>query len=280
MDLRSCLSHDDVIRAEKLVDYQPFILADDIQTGVAFSWWWRGGDARVEPPVIFRREDWQAEWDQIGDLNGRLRSMYEDLLDEAAKRFPGGSLLDVACNNGYFPIGAELRGMRGTGMDLRDFSSTFEFLNAALGTEATFLPHGYNSRTHHLPVDDRFDVCVLSAIICHLPDPLYFLAEIARVTEKALLFWGQIVDSDAMFVSYQPPHPNLSTLPDFPHCFNDNTRLSMGMFREAMRLSGFSNVIEIPPRPTWLEGLFHRPFPTLESELKGGSRHVVLLATR
>jgi len=170
--------------------------------------------------------------------------------------------------------------MQGTGVDLRDHSPAFDLLNSALGTQARFFARPYDSRTHHLPMDETFDVSVISAIICHLPDPLYFLAEVARVSRKGILFWGQIVDSDALLVAYRPPHPNLSGLTDFPHCFNDNTRLSMGMFREAMRLTGFPNVQEIPWQKTWLPGLFNRPHSTLERELVEGSRHVVLLATR
>jgi SAM-dependent methyltransferase len=279
MDLRSRLDTSGVESAAAVLNYQPFILADDVQTGAAYSWCC-GADPRVKPPLLFRRTDYAEQWDYISDINGRLRAMYDDLLDEVACRYPGGSLLDPACNNGYFPVGAELRGMRGFGMDLGDHGPAVRLLNAALGTDASFSAAGYDSRAHRLPVDETFDVCVISAIMCHLPDPLNFLAESARVARKAILFWGQIVDTEALVVAYQPPHASLSTLLDFPYCFNDNTRISMGIFREAMRLTGFADVTEIPSRPTWLPGLFDRPFPTLEQELLNGSRHVVLLATR
>lgn len=279
MDLRKMLNASGATRAAGALDYQPFMLADDLQTGVAYSWY-SGGDERVTPPLVFRRSEWESQWDKVSDMNGRLRTMYDDLLDEIAKRFPRDTLIDLACNNGYFPVGAEIRGMHGTGIDLCDYSPAVDILNLAQGTKAKFLQCAYDSRAHKLPFDDKFDVSVISAIMCHLPDPLYFLAEVARVSRKAILFWGQLVDSDALVVAYRPPHPSLSGLTDFPHSFNDNTRISMGMFREAMRQTGFSNVEEISWRPTWLPGIFNRPFPTLERELVDGSRHAVLLATR
>jgi SAM-dependent methyltransferase len=214
--------------------------------------------------------------------------MYEDILDEIALRCPGGSLLDVACNNGYLPVGAELRGMRGTGIDGgRHYSRSVKFLNDRLGTRARFVHGRYDSRSHRLartrlwPLGrETFDVSVVSAIVCHMPDPLNFLAAVGRITAKMLVFWGQMVDTDALLVSYQPPHPSLSKLPDFPHCFNDNTRLSRGMFNEAMRLMGFPTVTEMPARSNWLTALAGPAEQPLDQELRHGSRHVVMIANR
>jgi SAM-dependent methyltransferase len=207
--------------------------------------------------------------------------MYEDILDEIAQRFSGKTLLDVACNNGYFPIGAELRGMHGTGIDLGDYGPAVELLNNVLGTKARFVHAPYDSRTHELPSDlGKFDVTVMSAIMCHLPDPLYFLAAVGKATTQALVFWGQMVETERLLISYQPPHPSLSTLTDFPHTFNDNTRISIGMFKEAAKQMGFREVIEIPPKQTWLLPLAAQRGVSLERELGEGSRHVALIAVR
>lgn len=116
--------------------------------------------------------------------------MYEDLLDEIAQQFPHASLLDVACNNGYIPVGAELRGMRGAGMDLGDYGASVAFLNKCLGTGARFFHQWYDSRIHAFPSDIKYDVVVMMAIMCHIPDPLHFLAAAANRAEKAFLFWG------------------------------------------------------------------------------------------
>lgn len=280
MDLRPYLpSTDRVERAAGVLNYQPFMLSDDVQTGVAYSFV-NGGDPRVSPPLLFRRRDFEDRWDAITDANARLRAMYDDLLDEVATLFPGGSLLDVACNNGYFPVGAELRGMRGTGMDLGNHSGAVSLLNDALGTKAKFVHAGYDSVTHVLSVAGEFDVTVMSAIMCHLPDPLHFLAAAGRITRGGILFWGQVIDSEDMLVCFQPPHPDLSTLTKFPLAFNDNTRLSLGLFRESARQMGFKRVVRIEPRPTWLTELCRDRGVSLDREIHEGSTHMALLAVR
>lgn len=281
MDLRSSLTTPAAVdRGAAVLNYQPFILTDELQTGVAYSWV-SGDDPRVAPPLVFRRHQFTAEWPRITDANARLRAMYDCLLDEVARRVPGGTLLDVACNNGYFPVGAERRGMRGTGMDLNDHSKSIEFLNRTFGTKAKFLHRAYDPKSHTLPVSGQYDVTVMSAIMCHIPDPLHYLAAVAKATRRVLLFWGQMVDTQALLVSYHPPHAGLARreLVDFPNCFNDNTRLSRGLFELSARMLGFSEFVEITPNG-WLDGLHHDLNQPLEDELKGGSRHVAIMAIR
>lgn len=280
MDLRKCSSLD-VPGAMACLNYQPFILSNDVQTGVAWSWVF-ADDPRVSPPLVFNKNNYsENEWHNISDANGRLRTMYDDLLDDIALRFPNGTLLDVACNNGYFPVGAELRGMVGSGMDLGGhYNRSFDVLNAALGTKARFIHAWYDSKSHSLPLNEKFDVTVMSAIMCHMPDPLFFIREVAKVTRKAMLFWGQAISSESKVVAYNSPHSNLSSIHDFPNGFNDNTRISIGMFRECARLLGFSQVVRIEPRSTWLTEL-HLPMNRgLEEELLVGSTHEAMLLIR
>ena len=172
--------------------------------------------------------------------------------------------------------------MRGTGIDLGDYTPSVELLNRTLGTNARFVHAAYDSLSHALPDIGRFDVTVTAAIICHLPDPLNFLAAVGAVTDRAMVYWGQMIESENLIVSYQPPHPNLSSLKTFPHSFNDNTRISLGLFREATRQMGFREMIEIPSRPTWLTPLMVPRGLPLERELapREGSRHVVLMAIK
>ena len=271
-------------RAARELNYQPFILSDDLQTGAAYSWV-KGTDPRVKPQLVFQRRQHNAEeWERITDANRRLAAMYDDMLDAVAKRFPGGRLLDVACNNGYFPVGAELRGMRGYGVDLGPYASALSVLNDICGTHASFRRCAYDPRTHNVRrwagygprLFSRHDVVVASAIMCHLPDPLYFLAELARLGD-AILFWGQMLSSDHLLVSYQQPHTALSLPRLFPHCFNDNTRISRGLFDLAMRRLGFREVIELTGEH-WLKELMA---PTVfPDEVSTGSQHRALLAVR
>ena len=98
-----------VEEAARRLDYQPFIISDDIQTGAAYSC--LKGD-RTDSMLVFRRNERTP-------ANGRIRL----LLGKAAgnvRRFScrdcptsaGETFLDVACNNGYFPVKARLLGMQ------------------------------------------------------------------------------------------------------------------------------------------------------------------------
>ena len=61
MDLRSVLKTD-AQRAEaaRLLNYQPFVISDDVQTGAAYSWI-DGSDPQVKPQFVFDRRDVGAE---------------------------------------------------------------------------------------------------------------------------------------------------------------------------------------------------------------------------
>jgi SAM-dependent methyltransferase len=193
MDLRACkLSANQVERAAAVLNYQPFIITDDLQTGAAYSWL-HSPDPRVSPPFVFRRSQWNEEWDKVATANAALRRMYDDFVDEIATRYPGGSLFDVACNNGYFPVRAEMRGMRNcVGSDFaKAHAAALNFLDDVLGTRAAFQHAPYDPVSGRIPVKGRFDVVIASAILCHLPNPLRFLASLGAIANEAIFFWGQ-----------------------------------------------------------------------------------------
>src|SRR5690348_2099968 len=162
MDLRRLnLSERLAEEALRVLDYQPFVITDDIQTGVAYSWLY-SADPRESPPLRFRRKEWSAEdWNKISSSNQGLRAMYDSFVRKIAAKYPGGSLLDVGCNNGYFPVAAELAGMRKcAGVDQGPQNAeSFQFLNEALGTGAEFFPRQYSpERRSAEPLPRKFDV--------------------------------------------------------------------------------------------------------------------------
>ena len=280
MDLRPYgLSAKQVERAAQVLDYQPFIISDELQTGVAYSLL-HALDPRVAPVLKFRKAEWNDEWDKITESNGRLRAMYEDFVAEIAQRYPGGSLFDIACNNGYFPVRAASLGMKGcAGSDLGpQYAEAVRLLNDILGTDARFVHAPYDPVTRSAPINRKFDVVVVSAIMCHLPDPLNFLAFLGSIATEAIFFWGQMIATDALTIAYTRPHPNLGGQQSFPYGFNDNTRISRGLFELSMRQMGFREVIEIPYRPHWAFG--PHDAGNLENEIRTGSGHVALLAVR
>lgn len=286
MDLRSYnLSSESAKRATEVLNYQPFIVTDDVQTGAAYSWIVGvnpqiGADPRVAPPCVFRREDWVDQWERITRANRECAALYDGMISEIAKRYPSGSFLDVACNNGYFPVAASLQGMSATGFDMGpQFGDSVAFLNQVTGAFAEFSFKKYEPGSVSEP-DRRYDVVSASAIMCHLPDPLHFLKFLGAHAREAILFWGQVIDTEHFITAYNKPHPELSESRAFPYSFNDNTRVSIGLFRESVRQMGFRDLIEIPTQPGWL---WHDDpkEPDLESELRTShSRHMILLAVR
>lgn len=281
MDLREYrLSSAQIDRGATVLNYQPFILSDDVQTGVAYSWLY-ADDPRVSPPFVFRRSEWGQQWSKITMANAQLREMYDNFIEEIAIRYPGGRLFDVACNNGYFPVRASQLGMKDcVGSDLgAHYAESFQFLNEVLGTSAQFCHAPYDPASGRLTTEERYDVVVAVAIMCHLPNPLRFLSALGAIANEAIFFWGQMLDTEDFVASYNPPHPNLSAKQVFPYCFNDNTRISKGLFREAARQMGFHNVLILPPKPRWLfaEAAGNGD---LTSEIRSGSPHMAVLAMR
>jgi len=246
VDLRRfALTPRQIAEAESALNYQPFVITDDVQTGVAYSWL-HAGDPRVKPPLLFRRGD--PAWKQAAEANEGLRKLYDGFIEQIAARFPGASLFDVACNNGYFPVRAELCGMKGcAGSDFyKSYRRSIKFLNAVAGTHVRFIHAPYHPVKRRLATWRRFDVVVASAIMCHLPNPLDFLTALARVARHAIFFWGALAEGDAMTIAYQRPHGALQHAAwCFPYGFNDDTRISRSLFEFSMSELGFTEVVEL-----------------------------------
>lgn len=278
MDLRPYhLSAPQIETGSLVLNYQPFIISDDIQTGVAYSWLY-SDDQRISPPLVFRRG--QKEWDKAIEANARLRTIYDGFIKAIADRYPDRTLLDVACNNGYFPVQAELMGMKAsTGMDAGpQYKKSIEFLNNICGTHAKFILGVYDTHKHRAPIDHQYDVVVASAIMCHLPDPTQFLAFLGHMAREAVFFWGQVIDSESAIIAFNPPHEALDLQhgdTPFPHCFNDNTRMSRGLMELSFKLMGFGNVTYLPTNL-----LADAEKVGLEAEITRGSRHLAVLAMR
>jgi hypothetical protein len=172
-------------------------------------------------------------------------------------------------------------------------------LNEALGTDAQFIQALYHPRTNSAPIQGTYSVVCASAIICHLPNPLNFLAFLGSLATEALFIFGQVIDTDNLIVSYQKPDPVLALRNlkiQFPYRYNDNTRLSRGMLFHSFEDMGFKNILEFEWLPEWLPPYFDTRMrePELEGEtrpqvqhawklaeeLRRGSKHLAVLAMR
>ena len=297
MDLRGSLNPAQIDRACEVLNYQPFILTDELQTGAAYSWMY-GVDV-TSPTLLFRRQSFAAEeWARITDANSRLRRMYDAFVTAIARRYPGGSLLDFGCNNGYFPVKAEQCGMKGVGCDANpQFRESIGLLNDAHDTRAGFIHALYDVRRHSAPVEDRYTVVCASAMIGNLPDPLDFLAFLGSLAAEAIFLVCQVIETDALLISYLTPHPALgpAELP-FPLRFNNNTRLSRGLLYHSLEEIGFKKIEEIQWSDDWLPPYYNANYRpprlededrpevqrawTLQTELSKGSVHRAITASR
>ena len=103
MDLRGNLNAAQHDRALSVIDYQPFILSDGIQTGCACSKMY--GIEITKPRLIFHRNEFDLEeWERITDADARLRRMH-DVVSEISRRYVGGTLLhlDLGAADQPFP---------------------------------------------------------------------------------------------------------------------------------------------------------------------------------
>jgi hypothetical protein len=257
MDLRKFnLCADQVVTARQCLNYQPFIITDQIITGVAYSWLHhQDGGRRVyglHEFVFDRATEAEDTWNKAYDANRRLATMYDCFLDHIADRFKGCSLADMACNNGYFVIGAALRGLgKCTGFDHGDYSTSISFLCSLTGAKVEFRHQAYNSWTHVVHDFEPHDVVVASQIMQHISDPLYFLSFIASRAQKALLLFTGMGDTDELMVYYQQPNRFYKDA-KFPVCFDNDVGLSRGLLYKSLEMLGFDEIVEIPWEESWL----------------------------
>jgi SAM-dependent methyltransferase len=242
--------------AGRVLSYQPFIVSDDVQTGVAYSWLYDvDGGRRIyrQSEFVFDRRSCPKEvWQRAEDANSRLRRMYDDWLDVIAARLPGASVAEVGCNTGYLLAGAQLRGMgKCTGVDLGNYQRSVAFLNKVLGTRVHFKHRGYNSWTHQVRGLRPHDVVIASAVMQHLSDPLYLLAFLGRTAKRALFLFTGMSDTDALQIHYAEPNRFDKSAP-FPVCFDNDVGLSRGLLMRSLALLGFHEIVEIPWSPEWL----------------------------
>lgn len=290
MDLRYKLSPEQRETAAHLFNYQPFILSDEIQTGAGYSW--SVTDFSGLNFVCRKSECTEEQWLAFTSCAKLQRDMYDGWLAAIAERFPGGSLLDFATMNSYFPVKAQLLGMgRTTGADGFCDSARTDFLNQVLGTNAEFIQARYDPVTHSAPVAGSWDVVCASAIMTHLPDPLNFLTFLASKAKKALFIFDRVIDTDVPLIRLAKPRPEFTQGDPFPYKFNWGTHLSRGLLEHAFAELGFDEVIEFPgdygwlppadsPTPAYIQPAHQAIYRLGEEILITGSKHLAVLGVR
>lgn len=250
MDLRRYkLTPEQIATAATLFDYQPYIISDDIQTGIAYDFLYAPEDPNRY--VADRRKLPKLTWERFVDANAGLRRMYDDWIDQISNLCGvQSSVVDVACNTGYFLQRFSEKGHRKTvGYDRLDTAEAIQFINKVTGTSVEFIHESYDSWTHEIPGCSQYDIVIASAIMLHLSDPLYFMHFLGSITKKCLFLFTLVNDSPDYVIRYLTFNRHYQD--HFPVCF-DNHSISYPLLKLGLERLGFTRILEIPHRQSWL----------------------------
>jgi len=260
--------------------YQPFIFTDNFLSGIGYSW--VTGELIIAMDKVNNISyQWQApniplkeiknyitekNWELFTDCNTRLRHMYDSWIDYTlnAADYPlNYSVIDTASNAGYFLYKFK-DNAAGTciGYDLLDFSEVYNTLNELTEYDVKFFNKSYDMNKHKIPDCPSADIVISSAIMCHLSDPLNYLAFLGSITKKALLLFTSVDNTDIYQIIYDGAkvyYPNAQ----FPNCFDANTRISKGVLMFGLKELGFSEIIELPYSDSWIPWETYKKFKTI-----------------
>jgi len=245
-----------------LIGYQPFILNDDVQTGIADIW-----IHKSDIKSIRRSEVSPETWTRFCASNARLRAMYDGWIDAIAAAtgpLEGKTVADTASNAGFFLYRFLEKGAaRCTGYDMNPkLAAVYPLLNEITGLNVEFVNTTYDQMTHQMPGCAPADIVISSAIMCHISDPLYYLNYLGSITRETLFLFTCIDDDKRLRITYDEPrrfYPDY----DFPICFDNMTTVSRPLIDLGLRELGFRKVIEVPHQPDWMPLQWYNRFKAL-----------------
>jgi hypothetical protein len=203
----------------------------------------------------------EKNWELFAECNKRLRYMYDFWIDYTLNVLDNPShysVVDSASNAGYFLYKFKEKGAgKCIGYDLLDFSVVFSILNRLTGYDVKFFNKSYDMASHTIPGSSPADIVISSAIMCHLSDPLNYLAFLGSITKKALLLFTSVDDNDTFQIIYDGAKTIYPDAP-FPYCFDANTRISKGILTFGLKELGFSEIIELPYQEGWIPYVLHK----------------------
>lgn len=269
MDLRSLIKDPkQIARAREIVGkgllhYQPFIFADDLETGAGYEFEYGESKGLVYDPAhdrsTFAEDDELRRWfidgrekDTFSAANQRLRDRYDTVIDGICAGLgdiSGMSFADIGCNSGYFPFSLARRGAaEAVGYDRGDYAESFSLLNSILGTDVKFHRQFYHSTTQSVRgCSSTHDVVLASTVLCHLSDPLQFLACLGSLARKAIFIYTEVTVEDQYCIRFGEHNKYYKDDP-FPLCFDYGTTVSLKLLLKSFELMGFSEIYDIGSR--------------------------------
>lgn len=246
MDLRKYnLSNEKIDLAKNTLFYQPFIISDDIQTGVAYDW--RHGRGVFQ---MNRKDVSRNEWNQFVEENKLLRNTYDFWIDTIISIYgdiSNATVIDTACAEGYFLfrfLEAGAKRCIGYDMDGR-LSESISTLKKITGLNAEFYNTPYDMMSHKISGSETADIVISSAIMVHLSDPTYHIHFLSSITKKMLFIFSAFDESDDLTISYQYPRMHHDKNAIFPICFSGFTKISTSLLKFGLTDLGFHEIREI-----------------------------------
>ncbi|MBU2103178.1 MAG: DUF1698 domain-containing protein [Candidatus Omnitrophica bacterium] len=242
-----------------LINYQPYIFADDLQTGVGFEflsqkegvglvYWPTIPKELLRSPEMKRFIIDNSDADDFIKANERLRLAYNSFIDQICFRIGdihNTTFADIGCNSGYFPISLSLRGAKeAVGYDRQDYSKCFNLFNGILGTNAIFSPLYYGGVTHSVSGCKTYDVVLSMMVLCHLSDTLQHLSFLGSIAKKAIFIWTLVADDEDYTIRFGEPNKYYKN-DKFPFCFDNMVRPSLKLLYKSLELMGFTNIYEV-----------------------------------
>lgn len=262
MDLRKFNpSAKQVEDCKKYLRYQPWIISDDCRTGAADDWVNHSGFLIME-----RNNVSAADWDRFSEMNERMRTMYASWVNSVCDLvgpLKDLTVIDTASNEGQFLFQFLEKGAkRCIGHDLApECGIMVNLLNDITGLNAEFINEPYDMMTHKIPRAEKGDVVISSAIMCHLSDPLYYLAFLGSITKKALFLFTAVDTAPGFRITYSGARAYYNN--PFPICFDAMTFVSRTLIDFGLKELGFTRIIELPYQEDWVPRVWYDNFQAI-----------------
>lgn len=236
--------------------YQPYILSDDLATGIAPSWFLKQVKGSVmqesDDPRLFRR---------FLALSVRSARMYDDWADELLRQGGAGengnlSCFELACNTGYFLYRMKQQGIKTcVGIDKAELDAQRRIINEITGIGSINFRDGkWDSGRHEilgLGAGEKFDFVICTGFAPHISDPLHLISALsARCGKAMLLEVATTFLNRGMSVRYWPTDHHEKWGDHFPNHFD--TQVSRKLIHHALRESGFQRVVRLKHSRRWL----------------------------
>ncbi len=262
MDLRKFKpSAKQVEECKKYLKYQPWIISDDCRTGAADDWINHSGIFIME-----RNNVTTTDWNRFSEVNERMRVMYISWINSICNLvgpLKDLTVIDTASNEGQFLYQFLGKGAkRCIGYDLNpEYGIIINLLNDITGMIAEFINKPYDMMTHKISQAEIGDLVISSAIMCHLSDPLYYLAFLGSITKKALFLFTAVDNAPVFRITYRGARKYYDNA--FPICFDAMTFVSRILIDFGLKELGFTRIIQLPYQEDWVPRVWNDNFQAI-----------------